>query len=296
MKPVVFKGAGVAIVTPFFADGRVNYEAFGKMIDFQIEQGTDAIVVMGTTGEASTCDDKEHLDVIRYCVEHTKKRVPVIAGVGSNNTAHGIDLSKDAATAGADALLHVTPYYNKTNQAGLITHFSAMAKAVDLPIILYNIPGRSGMCIQPETYLELSKIPNIVATKEASGDFSLAAKTAALCGDNLGIYSGNDDQVLPLLSLGGLGVISVISNILPKKVHDMCMAYLNGDSKTATKIQLELIQMSDALFCDVNPIPVKEALNQLGMEAGILRAPLAETSEKNKAFIKKTLVDYGLLT
>lgn len=295
MNPTIFTGAGVAIITPFLPNGEVNYEAFGKIIDFQIAEQSDAIVVMGTTGEASTCDDAEHIEVIRYCVERVNHRVPVIAGVGSNNTEHGVVLSKKAMQAGADALLHVTPYYNKTSQRGLIIHFTAMANAVDLPIILYNVPSRTGMSIQAETYLELSKIPNIVGTKEASGDFSLAAKTAALCGEDFALYSGNDDQALPILSLGGKGIISVISNVLPKKVHDMCAAYFAGDTKTATKIQLELLPMSDALFCDINPIPVKEAMNQLGWEAGILRAPLIETTESNKKKIHDTLVLYGLL-
>lgn len=295
MKPVIFTGAAVAIITPFNEDGSVDFESFGKIIDDQIEGGTDAIVVCGTTGESSTMPDDEHLSVIDYCVKRVNKRIPVIAGTGSNDTAHCIQLSQRAAALGVDGLLLVTPYYNKTTQRGLIAHYTAIANAVNVPIILYNVPSRTGLNILPETLKELSKVENIVAVKEASGNISQVAKIAQLCGDEMTIYSGNDDQIVPLLSLGGKGVISVLSNVAPRQTHDMVASYLEGDTAKALKLQLEAIDLVDALFIEVNPIPVKAAMNMLGYKAGGLRMPLYEISDGNKEILRKAMVDYGIL-
>lgn len=295
MKPVIFTGAAVAIITPFNEDGSVDFESFGKIIDDQIEGGTDAIVVCGTTGESSTMPDDEHLSVIDYCVKRVNKRIPVIAGTGSNDTAHCIQLSQRAAALGVDGLLLVTPYYNKTTQRGLIAHYTAIANAVNVPIILYNVPSRTGLNILPETVKELSKEENIVAVKEASGNISQVAKIAQLCGDEMTIYSGNDDQIVPLLSLGGKGVISVLSNVAPRQTHDMVASYLEGDTAKALKLQLEAIDLVDALFIEVNPIPVKAAMNMLGYKAGGLRMPLYEISDGNKEILRKAMVDYGIL-
>ncbi len=290
MKKEIFRGSGVAIITPFNSDGSINFEEFAKLIDFQIENETDAIIVCGTTGEASTMNDEEHLSCIDFCYKHTAGRVPVVAGVGSNDTRHAIELTKGATKIGVDGLLHVTPYYNKTSQSGLIKHFSVCAEAASgTPIILYNVPSRTGMSIAPETYAELANIDNIVATKEASGNISAIAKTASLCGDKIKIYSGNDDQIVPLLSLGGIGVISVLANIAPKQTHDIVAEYLNGDTTESTKKQLEMIGLINALFCDVNPIPVKAAANILGYKAGECRLPLGSLSEANINLLKEEL-------
>ena len=292
----IFTGAGVAIITPFNEDGSVNYEEFGRIIDDQINGGSDAIIVCGTTGESSTMDHDEHIEVIKYCVEKVAGRVPVIAGSGSNCTREAINISKRAEEVGANGLLCVTPYYNKCTQEGLYQYYKAISDAVNIPIIMYNIPGRTGTTIQPETAVRIAKeVKNVVAIKEASGNISAVAKLAALADGCIDIYSGNDDQVLPILSLGGKGVISVWSHVAPKKVHDMVYAYLNGDTATATKLQLEAIDVIGALFCEVNPIPVKAAMNMLGYNAGPVRAPLTELSDAHKESLEKALKDYGVL-
>ena len=295
MKPIVFTGAAVAIITPFKEDGTVDFECFGKIIEDQIAGSTDAIVVCGTTGESAAMPDAEHLEVVDYCVKKVNGRVPVIAGTGSNDTKHGIELSKKAEALGVDALLLVTPYYNKTTQRGLIKHYTMIAEAVKVPIILYNVPSRTGLNIAPETVKELSKVENIVAVKEASGNISQVAKIAQLCGDDMTIYSGNDDQIVPLLSLGGKGVISVLSNVAPKQTHDMVASYLEGDTATALKLQLEALDLVDALFIEVNPIPVKTAMNMMGYNAGELRMPLCEMGEANKEVLRKAMVEYGII-
>ncbi|MCL2069305.1 MAG: 4-hydroxy-tetrahydrodipicolinate synthase [Oscillospiraceae bacterium] len=291
----VFTGSGVAIATPMNADFSVNYAKLGELIDWQIENGTDAIVICGTTGEASTMTDSEHIECIRYAVERTAHRVPVVAGVGSNDTAYAIWLSQGAKRVGADALLHVSPYYNKTSQRGLVAHFTACADATDLPVILYNVPSRTGMDIKPETYLELSKHPNIVGTKEAGGNIAAVAKTASLCGEDFAIYSGNDNEIIPIMSLGGKGVISVLANICPRETHDMTKLYLDGKTTEAAKLQLEYISLVDAIFCDVNPIPVKEALNLMGKNAGPVRMPLVGLSDAHKALLRGELAAKGLI-
>ena len=292
----IFTGAGVAIITPFNEDGSVNYEEFGRIIDDQINGGSDAIIVCGTTGESSTMDHDEHIEVIKYCVEKVAGRVPVIAGSGSNCTREAINISKRAEEVGANGLLCVTPYYNKCTQEGLYQYYKAISDAVNIPIIMYNIPGRTGTTIQPETAVRIAKeVKNVVAIKEASGNISAVAKLAALADGCIDIYSGNDDQVLPILSLGGKGVISVWSHVAPNKVHDMVYAYLNGDTATATKLQLEAIDVIGALFCEVNPIPVKAAMNMLGYNAGPVRAPLTELSDAHKELLEKALKDYGVL-
>jgi len=295
MKTPIFTGAGVAIVTPFNEDFSVNYAKLGELIDWQIESGTDAIIICGTTGEASTLDHDEHSECIRFAVEKVAGRVPVIAGTGSNDTAYSLQLSQEAAAHGADALLQVTPYYNKCSQAGLIKHFLHIADRVNLPMILYNVPSRTGMSIAPETYFELSKHPNIVATKEASGDISAIAKMKALCGDALDLYSGNDDQITALMSLGGKGVISVLSNIAPKLAHDIAAAGLGGDIAASAKLQLNNLALCNDLFCDVNPVPVKEAMNLMGLAVGPCRMPLCETSAANRAQLAATLKKHGLI-
>lgn len=296
MKQTVFKGSGVAIITPMLADGSVNYPVLGALLEQQIAAGTDAVIICGTTGEASALNDAEHLDVIEYACKTVAGRLPVIAGTGSNDTRHAIALSTEAKHRGADALLQVTPYYNKTSQTGLIRHFTAVADAVGLPVILYNVPSRTGMTIQPETYAELAKHPLIVATKEASGNFSAIAKTAALCGDALAIYSGNDDQILPVLSLGGIGVISVLANVAPKETHDICRLYFEGKQAESLALQLRLLDLTEALFCDVNPIPVKEAMALLGYDVGACRMPLAPLGEANRERLKAALRGAGFLS
>jgi 4-hydroxy-tetrahydrodipicolinate synthase len=292
----IFKGAGVAIVTPFTQDDKVNFEELGKMIDFQIAGGTDAIIICGTTGESSTLTHEEHDACIKFAVEHTAGRVPVIAGTGSNSTAEAIRLSTHAQNNGADALLLVTPYYNKATQKGLIQHYTAIANSVDLPIILYNVPSRTGVNILPQTAVTLAKnVKNIVAVKEASGNISQVAELAALADGCIDIYSGNDDQVVPLLSLGGVGVISVLSNVMPKLTHDMVMSYLNGDVKLSRQLQLSVMNLNKALFCEVNPIPVKEALNMMGWNAGAVRSPLCEMEPQHKELLRKELAAMKLI-
>lgn len=292
----IFKGAGVAIITPMHEDGSVNYEKLEEILEYQIANSTDAIVICGTTGESSTMTHGEHLKTIKFTIDKVAKRVPVIAGTGSNCTETAIMLSKEAASYGADAILVVTPYYNKATQKGLIAHYTAIAEAVpETPIIMYNVPSRTGCNLQPATVAALVKnVKNIVGIKAASGDLSQIAKTVALAGEKLELYSGNDDQILPVLSLGGLGVISVLSNVAPKQTHDMVMKFLEGDIKEATKLQIEAIPLVNALFCEVNPIPVKTAMNMMGMEVGPLRMPLCEMEECNKEILKKAMVDYGL--
>ena len=295
MKKPVFTGAAVAIITPMNADGTVNFEEFGRIIEDQIAGHTDAIVVCGTTGESATMPDAEHLSVIDYCVKKVNHRIPVIAGTGSNDTAHGIRLTQSVEKLGVDAVLLVTPYYNKTSQHGLIQHFTALANATSLPCILYNVPSRTGVNILPETAYELSKLPNINAIKEASGNIAQVAKIAQLCGDSLNIYSGNDDQIVPLLALGGKGVISVLSNVAPHETHEICQKWFDGDIAASLAAQLKYLPLCEALFCDVNPIPVKFAMNQLGYQAGSCRLPLVDTSKANQERIRNALHTAGLL-
>ena len=294
MKKTIFKGAGVAIITPFTEDG-VNYDELGRIIEDQIANGTDAIVITGTTGESSTMSDEEHKEAIRYTVEKVNKRIPVIAGTGSTETSYAIQLPKYAEEVGADGLLLVTPYYNKATQKGLIAHYTAIADAVNIPIILYNVPSRTGVTIQIPTFVELAKHPNIVAVKEASGNLSAVAKIRHAVGDALDIYSGNDDQIVPILSLGGKGVISVLSNVAPKKTHDICQLYFDGKVEESAKLQIELIDLIDALFCEVNPIPVKVAMRMLGYEAGPLRLPLCEMEPAHEEQLRQALKAHGLL-
>ena len=295
MKNTIFTGAGVAIVTPMNEDGSINYEEFGKIIDFQIENGTDAIIVCGTTGESSTMTDEEHKECIRYCVEKTAKRVPVIAGTGSNDTAYAIELSKEAEALGADGLLVVTPYYNKSSQRGLVAHFTAIADAVNIPIILYNIPGRTGVNIAIDTYKQLGKHKNIVAVKEASGNLSYIAKLIAECGDLLDVYSGNDDQIVPIMSLGGKGVSSVLSNVMPKEAHQIAQYCLDNNCAEAAKLQIKLLKFINNLFIEVNPIPVKEAMNIAGWKCGIGRMPLYPMADENRQILKDSMAELGLL-
>lgn len=295
MKKTVFTGAGVAIVTPMRADGSVNFDKLGELLEYQIANATDAIIICGTTGESATLSHEEHTEAIRYTVQKAAGRIPVIAGTGSNDTAYAIELSKEAEAAGADALLCVTPYYNKATQSGLVLHFEKVADNVGIPIILYNVPSRTGVDIKPETYAALAKHPRIVAAKEANGNLTAAARTAHLCGDDLALYSGNDDQVVPLLSLGAKGVISVLSNIMPRQVHDMCARFFEGDVAASRKLQLDLIELVEALFIEVNPIPVKEALNLLGFEVGECRLPLSPLLEKNRAVLLSQLKLHGLV-
>ena len=278
MKNTVFTGAATAIVTPMTAEG-VDYEQFGRLIDWQIEAGIDAIVVAGTTGEGSTLTDAEHKEVIRYCVERVAGRVPVIAGTGSNDIAYAISLTKYACEVGADAMLLVTPYYNKATQKGLIQSFTAVADVSTKPCILYNVPSRTGCNLLPATVAQLAKHPNIVGIKEASGNISQIAQVAHLCGDSIDIYSGNDDQIVPVMSLGGKGVISVLSNLMPAETSKICHDYLNGNTAAATAKQLELLPLVDALFCEVNPIPVKAAMAKMGYGENYLRLPLTPMEE-----------------
>lgn len=296
MKKIVFKGSGAALITPMHEDGSVNFEVLEEIIDFQIKNKTDAIIICGTTGESATLSDDEKISIIKFAVENVGGRIPVIAGTGSNNTEHALKMSKKAAELGVDALLVVTPYYNKTSQNGIIEHYTYIADRVELPIILYNVPSRTGVNILPETYLELSKISNIVATKEANGDLSAIAKTISLCGKNLNVYSGNDDQILPILSLGGLGVISVFANICPLKCHDINHKYFNGDQDYARRLFLDSIELMTTLFCDVNPIPVKEAIKQLGFNCGKCRLPLISLSDENKNKLIKSMKKSGLVS
>lgn len=295
MKNTIFTGAAVAIITPMNADGSINYDELGRIIDDQIENSTDAIVICGTTGEASTMTDEEHLECIRYAVEKTAKRVPVIAGTGSNDTKYAVELSKEAEEVGADGLLLVTPYYNKTSQRGLIAHFTAIADAVNIPIILYNIPGRTGMNMEVSTIKKLAEHKNIVAVKEASGNISYAAKLIAECGDVIDVYSGNDDMIVPLMSLGAKGVISVLSHVIPKQTHDMVQYCLDNNYAEATKLQIEYLELINNLFIEVNPIPVKEAMNMMGWNAGPCRLPLYEMSDDHKDILRASLAKHGLV-
>ncbi len=292
----IFTGAGVAIVTPMKPDGEVNYEAFAKLIEFQIANKTDAIIVCGTTGEASTLTHEEHLECIRFCAKQVNKRVPVIAGSGSNCTKTAIYLSQEAEKAGADGLLLVTPYYNKATQNGLFEHFKMIADSVKIPCILYNIPGRTGCNMTPATIVRLCReVENIVGVKEATGDISQVAKIMALADGCVDLYSGNDNQIVPLLSLGGKGVISVLSNIAPQQTHDICQLYFDGKTAESCKEQLRALELYDMLFCEVNPIPVKKAVNLLGMDAGTLRRPLTDMEEVNAAKLEKAMKTYGIL-
>ena len=289
----IFKGSGVAIVTPFNESG-VDFQKLRELLEWHISNSTDAMVVCGTTGEASTMSEAEKKETIKFTVEVVNKRIPVIAGTGSNNTSASINMSKWAESIGVDGILVITPYYNKTTQKGLIEHFKAIAESVKVPMILYNVPSRTGMNLEPTTLLALTKFENIVAVKEASGNISQIAKIKALCGDRIDVYSGNDDQIIPIMALGGLGVISVIANIIPKDVHDLCQLFLEGKTLEALKLQLDFLALNDAVFIETNPIPVKTAMNLLGMKAGNLRLPLCDMSEGNLEVLKQELVNYGL--
>ena len=293
-KNTVFTGAGVAIITPFKND-KLDYDVLGKIIDFQIENGTDAIVVCGTTGEASTLSDEEHVEAIAYTADRVAGRVPVIAGADSNDTRYAVWLSREARRAGADALLQVTPYYNKATPKGLIRHFLTIADATDIPNILYNVPSRTGCNITLPVYKELAKHPNIVATKEASGNLSAIAEIAAECGDDLDIYSGNDDQIVPLLSLGAKGVISVLSNVMPKETHDICSLYFEGKVKESAELQLKLLDLINALFMEVNPVPVKAAMNLMGYCSEEIRLPLCEMEDAHLEKLRSIMKNYSLI-
>lgn len=291
----IFTGSGVAIITPFHEDGSVNYECLAKILEDQIANSTDAIVICGTTGESATLSPQEHLDVIKYTVDVVNHRIPVIAGTGSNETAYAVELSNDAEKAGADGLLIVTPYYNKASQKGLIKHYSFIADRVSSPIIIYNVPSRTGVNVLPETYAELAEHKNIVAAKEASGNLSQIAQIIALCGDKLDVYSGNDDQIVPIMSLGGKGVISVLSNICPKIAHDIPTLYLEGKCRESAELQLKYLELCNAMFMDVNPIPVKVAMNLMGMDVGPLRLPLCEMDDVKTEKLRSILKKYDLV-
>ncbi len=294
MKQIPFKGACVAIVTPFDETG-INFAELGRMIDYQIENLTDAICITGTTGEAATMNDAEHKAAIKFTVEHVNGRVPVIAGTGSNDTAYAIELSKYAESVGVQGVLLVTPYYNKCTQLGLVAHYNKIADSINVPAILYNVPPRTGVDIKPETYAKLAKHPNIVAAKEANGDLTSILRTRKLCGDDLAIYSGNDDQTVPILSLGGAGVISVMSNVAPRETHLICQNYFDGKIDEASRMQIDYCDLIDALFCEVNPIPVKVAMRLQGWNVGALRMPLCEPESKHVEQIKTALEVHGLL-
>lgn len=294
MKKLVFRGAGVAIVTPFTEDG-INFSEFGRIIDDQIARGTDAIVVAGTTGEAATMSDEEHKAAIDFAVRHTAGHIPVVAGTGSNDTAYAIQMSEYAEAAGADGLLLVTPYYNKCTQKGLIAHFTAIARSVKIPCILYDVPSRTGVSIKVATYKELAKVENIVAVKEASGDLSEILRIRRECGDELAVYSGNDDQIVPILALGGAGVISVLSNVMPKETHDICALWFEGKTDESARLQISLSDLIDALFVEVNPIPVKTAMRLIGWQTGSLRLPLSDMEPKNLSLLREALAAHGLI-
>lgn len=292
----IFEGAGVALITPFTAEGDVNYPKLEELIEEQIAGGTDAIISCGTTGESSTMSHAEHLDVVRFTCKVVNKRIPVIAGTGSNSTREAIYMSQEAEKAGADGLLIVTPYYNKATQGGLIKHYTMIAESVNIPILLYHIPGRTGVTMKPETIVKLCReVPNIVGVKEASGNFSTIAKIMNLADGCIDLYSGNDDQIVPLLSLGGKGVISVLSNVAPAQTHEICASYFRGEVQKSCRMQLEAIPLIDALFCEVNPIPVKAAMNLMGKETGPLRMPLTEMEPQNQEKLAKAMKDYGIL-
>lgn len=295
MKEPIFTGAAVAIITPMNDDGSVNYDEFAKFIDWQIDNGTDAVVICGTTGESSTLEVDEHNECIRWCIEYVNGRCKVIAGTGSNSTASAIEMSQEACKNGADALLLVTPYYNKTSQRGLIAHYTAIHDATYKPIILYNVPSRTGVNIQPETAAELAKLPRINGIKEASGNLEQIAKINELCGDELNIWSGNDDQIYDVLERGGKGVISVLSNVCPQETHDIVAAYLDGDKDKSKSLMDKYMKLAKTLFCDVNPIPVKEACNMIGFKAGHCRLPLIDMTDENKENMKNVLNEYGLI-
>lgn len=296
MKPSLFCGSGCAIVTPMLPDGSIHLEALGKLIDYQLDNETDAIIVCGTTGEAATLSDKEQQQLIEYTVKKVNHRVPVIAGAGSNNTAHAVELCKNAKSCGADGLLCVTPYYNKTSQKGLVKHFEALADSTNLPMILYNVPSRTGCNLTAETCRILSNHPNICGVKEASGNLSQIAEISRLCGEDFAVYSGNDDQILPILSLGGKGVISVLANVLPKETHDICALYYSGKTDESRRLQLKLLPLIHSLFSDVNPIPVKEALNLMGFSCGACRLPLWHLDEGKRTALTNELKSFGLLS
>ena len=295
MSKTIFTGAGVALVTPFNDDLSVNYNKLEKLIEYHIANGTDSIVICGTTGESATLTVKEHAEVIKFAVDVVNHRIPVIAGTGSNETSYATELSNDAEKSGADALLVVTPYYNKTSQRGLVNHYKFIADRVSSPIIIYNVPSRTGVNVLPETYAELCEHKNIVAAKEASGDISQVAQIAALCGDKLDIYSGNDDQIVPILSLGGKGVISVLSNICPKIAHDIVSLYLDGKYTESSELQLKYLELCNSLFMDVNPIPVKVAMNMMGFGVGPFRMPLCEMDDNKTAKLNAVLKKYNLI-
>ncbi|MCQ2454608.1 MAG: 4-hydroxy-tetrahydrodipicolinate synthase [Clostridia bacterium] len=295
MKKRIFEGVATALITPMKDDKTVNFERLSSLVNEQIEGGVDGLVICGTTGEKSTLRYDEHVKVIEIAAKTAAGRVPIIAGTGSNDTVYSVELCNDAEKVGADAFLMVTPYYNKTSQNGLVAHYNYIADRVGKPIILYNVPSRTGVQMKPSTYKELSKHENIVAVKEANGDLSSVAETKYLCGDNLDIYSGNDDQTVPIMSLGGIGVISVLSNIMPRYMHDLTHNYLSGDKLKATEMQVKATGIMNAMFCDVNPVPVKEAMNLLGLEAGPTRLPLFPVTENNRELIKSKLIEMGLI-
>ncbi len=295
MKNTIFTGAASAIITPMHKDGSVDFESFGRLIDWQIEHGIDAIVAVGTTGESATLADDEHMETVKYCIDRVAGRVPVIAGTGSNNTDHAIMFTKEAYKLGADAVLLVTPYYNKTTQNGLYESFKAIAESAPIPCVIYNVPSRTGCNLQPATVARLAEIPNIVAVKEASGNISQVAEIAALCGDKIDIYSGNDDQIVPILSLGGKGVISVLADICPQETHDMCQAYFDGDIDKARELQLKYLPLVDALFCEVNPIPVKAACAAMGFCENVVRLPLVKMEAEHEENLLKIMRDLKLI-
>ena len=293
MKKPVFTGAGVAIITPFTSTGEVNYDEFKKILDYQIDHGTDAIIIVGTTGVSSTMTLKEHAEVVDFGCSYVAGRVPVVAGAGSNDTAAAVELTREAAKSGADAVLSVTPYYNKTTQRGLIAHFQAIADCSDCPVILYNVPSRTGLSISPETYKVLSEHPNINGSKEASGNFSLLAEAMHLCGDNMNFWSGNDDQIVPLMSMGGKGVISVLSNVAPAQTHKLTQLCLEGKFDEASRLQIDYMPLIKALFCEVNPIPVKKAMELLGWQVGDVRLPLVGVTAEHEALLRRELDKMG---
>lgn len=295
MKKSVFKGAGTAMITPMKEDGSINFTEFGRLLDYQLQEGIDAVSIVGTTGEGATLNDAEHVALVRYAVERIKGKIPVIAGAGSNNTAHAIYLSQECEKTGCDALLHVTPYYNKASQEGLFLHFAECAKATKLPVILYNVPARTGVNICPATYKRLSEIDNIVATKEASGNFSQMAKITSLCKDDLNIYTGNDDQITSALALGAKGTISVLANLVPHDTHRICEAFFEGNREESDNLQLHYLELIEALFMDVNPIPVKQALRAMGYDVGHCRLPLCDMEPELVEKLNATLFKYGLL-
>lgn len=294
MKKVIFRGVGTAVITPMKENGEINYPVFRELLDRQVDGGADAVVVAGTTGENATLDDEEHLELVEFAVKEIAGRIPVIGGAGSNNTAHAVWMSRECERIGVDGLLHVTPYYNKTSQEGLYRHFKACAQASGLPIILYNVPSRTGVNILPETYRRLSEIDNIAGCKEASGNFSQMAGIAALCGEKLTIYSGNDDQITSSLALGTQGVISVMGNLLPRETHDICQAYFDGNCERSRRLQVKYMGLIEALFMDVNPIPVKQAMRAMGFAVGECRLPLCDMDEAKTERLRQVLKEYGL--